>query len=189
MPNFPQTPIGTNTDWLLEEYKILQAKIDKIGEHQFKVRSWSAALVTALLASSFARHIPHYIPLLALLIIAAFQLTETRQNRIGEALGKRAYLIERGLRMLSRPTGTAMTSEQERWRTVVLRYRELRNVPGIARALGTPRFSMSLEQALEAETPAALADWLVARADVLFYAIQYAIVIIVTFYLAQQAHK
>lgn len=47
----PENPSETN-NWLLEEYKIIQAKIDKFGEDRFKVRSWSVTLVSGLVVGA-----------------------------------------------------------------------------------------------------------------------------------------
>ncbi|HEV2331140.1 MAG TPA: hypothetical protein VGY56_20345 [Verrucomicrobiae bacterium] len=86
---------------LLEEYKIIQGKIDKIGEDKFKVRSWSFTLLTGGIAiTKFSGASDSDLPigpwtfLLFLPAIAAFHLVECRQRQIGKRLGLRAEAIE-----------------------------------------------------------------------------------------------
>jgi len=67
-------------DPLLEEYKILLPKIDKIGDYRFIVRGWSATIVLGLLFGSSAANVPPYIVLLALPIVGLFYLMEANQN-------------------------------------------------------------------------------------------------------------
>ena len=57
--NCPQPPSSVSepalrgeNDLLLDEYKILQAKIDKLGEDMFKVRSWCITVFSGILAGA-----------------------------------------------------------------------------------------------------------------------------------------
>jgi hypothetical protein len=43
-----------STEWFLEEYKLIQAKIDKVLDSQFQVRSWSISLLTGFVVGVFA---------------------------------------------------------------------------------------------------------------------------------------
>jgi len=85
---------------LLEEYKIIQGKIDKLGEDKFKVRSWSFTLLTGGVAvAKFSGTLENsslgpYLLLLFLPAVAAFHLVELRQRQIGKRLGLRAEAIE-----------------------------------------------------------------------------------------------
>lgn len=82
-------------DPLLEEYKILLPKIDKIGDYRFIVRGWSATIVLGLLFGSSAANVPNYIVLLALPIVGLFYLMELNQNNLQVVLMKRAAGLER----------------------------------------------------------------------------------------------
>lgn len=85
---------------LMEEYKIIQGKIDRIGEDKFKIRSWSFTLLTGgVAAAKFTGALENSYsgPFLILLFIPAvwaFQLVENRQRQIGKRLGLRAAAIE-----------------------------------------------------------------------------------------------
>jgi hypothetical protein len=88
-------------DPLLEEYKILLPKIDKIGDYRFIVRGWSATIVLGLLFGSSAANVPYYIVLLALPIVGLFYLMEANQNDLQVVLMKRAASLERTFQMAS----------------------------------------------------------------------------------------
>jgi hypothetical protein len=84
---------------LLEEYKIIQDKIDKLGEDKFKVRSWCFTLLTGgVAAAKFSGSLESkFGPLLLVLFLPAilgFQLVEARQRQISKRLGLRAEAIE-----------------------------------------------------------------------------------------------
>src|SRR6266487_1983549 len=85
---------------LLEEYKLIQGKIDKLGEDKFKVRSWSFTLLTGGVAvAKFSGTLENswlgpFLLLLFLPAVAAFHLVELRQRQIGKRLGLRAEAIE-----------------------------------------------------------------------------------------------
>ena len=88
-------------DPLLEEYKILLPKIDKIGDYRFIVRGWSATIVLGLLFGSSAANVPPYIVLLALPIVGLFYLMEANQNVLQVVLMKRATSLERTIQAAS----------------------------------------------------------------------------------------
>ena len=85
---------------LLEEYKLIQGKIDKLGEDKFKVRSWCFTVLTgaaALMKFSGALEATALSPLWLVLFlpaIAAFHFIELRQRQIGYIIGLRAKSIE-----------------------------------------------------------------------------------------------
>src|ERR1041384_5656276 len=83
------------TDWLVEEYKILQSKIDKIGEDRFKVRTWSVTVTMGLLlgAKISATFSPATL-IFALLTVSIFHLVEHKQRGLGRKLGDRALKLE-----------------------------------------------------------------------------------------------
>lgn len=88
-------------DPLLEEYKILLPKIDKIGDYRFTVRGWSATIVLGLLFGSSAANVPSYIILLAVPIVILFYLMERNQNNLQVVLMKRAASLERTFQAVS----------------------------------------------------------------------------------------
>src|SRR5439155_17960152 len=112
-------PFETNK-WLVEEYKIIQVKIDKLGEDRFKVRSWSVTLVSGLVvgAKLTTLNLPPIL-LFAGVAVVLFHLVEHQQRQTSRRLGWRAREIERAL---------------EKRDSSALR-KELGFVPGIADAL------------------------------------------------------
>jgi len=91
---------------LLEEYKLIQGKIDNLGEYKFKVRSWCFTILTGGFAAiKFSGVLEDYsfsppMLLLFLPVIGAFHLVELRQHQISKRLGFRAAAIEREWRSI-----------------------------------------------------------------------------------------
>src|SRR5437868_10541027 len=83
---------------LWDEYTLIQNKIDKIGEFQFKVKGWSATLLGAFVYGGFkTSHLT--VALLGGLGIAfVFHITEKRQRALSKALGEGALELERAFR-------------------------------------------------------------------------------------------
>lgn len=83
-------------DFLSDEYKILQDKIDKIGGFRFTIKGWSITLVVAaLFAGSATSTIPLW--LLAgvlLLFIFMFYSVERKQANLSRRFGQRCRKIE-----------------------------------------------------------------------------------------------
>jgi hypothetical protein len=79
----------------LEEYKLLLAKIDKLGDYRLTIRGWSATIILGLLLGGSVVSAPSYVLLLALPIVAIFYLMEVHQNDLQTALQKRAASLER----------------------------------------------------------------------------------------------
>lgn len=101
-------------DLLLEEYKLLQGKIDKIGEFKFKVRGWSFTLVTALVVGT-AKSDLTWLHIVALsvamfLLLVAFNVMEQYQNELGRAFGKRATDIQQAIFRLTQGANAAMAA-------------------------------------------------------------------------------
>jgi hypothetical protein len=82
-------------DPLMEEYKLLLAKIDKLGDYRFTIRGWSATIVLGLLLGGSVASVPPYILLLALPVVFIFYLMEKSQNDVQNFLQKRAASLER----------------------------------------------------------------------------------------------
>ena len=89
------------TNTLLEEYRIIQNKIDKIGEFEFKVRGWTITLESALIISLMTGRIPlglsWYLFLLMVIIVLIFQFLEEKQREIKRALVSRVFIIEKAI--------------------------------------------------------------------------------------------
>jgi len=83
---------------LLEEYKIIQSKIDKIGEFQLKVRSWSITLEIALLGAIFTEKVPpelfYWAILFIVLIVFIFHFHEQEQREIQSYLSERVFPLK-----------------------------------------------------------------------------------------------
>jgi len=85
----------------LEEYKIIQSKIDKIGEFKFKVKGWSITLVVGLIASIYANKVGYNLFPVILAIPLLFQILEHEQDEYSTALGNRAMALEKIIDRLS----------------------------------------------------------------------------------------
>src|SRR5947209_1373029 len=79
---------------LMDEYKILQDKIDKIGGFRFTVKGWSVTLITGSLAAASAANNPGYVPLALILVVVTFFLLEYQQWEFSLRFGMRASEIE-----------------------------------------------------------------------------------------------
>lgn len=83
---------------LWDEFKLIQDKIDRIGDFHFRVRTWAITLSTALVAGGLAKSVSWYTYLLALPLISTFHLIDRTQSYWEEAMVGRAAVIERMLR-------------------------------------------------------------------------------------------
>src|ERR1700682_996379 len=85
---------GSYPDRLWDEYRLVQEKIDKIGEFQFKVKGWSATLLGAVLygGAVTSRIFPALFS--ALVVAVVFHISEKRQRLLSKRLGRRAMAIE-----------------------------------------------------------------------------------------------
>lgn len=87
--------------WLqvqLEEYKILQGKIDKIGEFHFKIKEWSITIVLAFVLGTRAFQAPAPYLLILLPVILVLWLLEKQQTVLQRRFGARALLLEQLIR-------------------------------------------------------------------------------------------
>src|SRR5437899_887569 len=117
----------TQHEWLLEEYKILQSKIDTIGEDRFKVRAWSVTITLGLIiGEKLFDAIPPPALGLALASVVLFHMLEHRQRDLARRVGGRAREIERILRRLSRIGSEEKISLEKRADLL-----SLHSVPGI----------------------------------------------------------
>lgn len=94
-----------DTGLALEEYRILQGKIDKFGEFHFHVRGWTVTLITALLLTTLQSGVSPYALLVGLPLVGIFRLLEAQQTVWQRAFTARLFELERDLRVRSRGVG------------------------------------------------------------------------------------
>ncbi len=82
----------------LEEYKILQGKIDKIGDFRFKIKSWTITLFTGFILGTLVSPLPKITFLFAFVIVALFHYFEGYQSIWHKVYSKRIIEIENQLR-------------------------------------------------------------------------------------------
>lgn len=82
---------------LLEEYKLIQGKLDRIGDFRFRVKQWAITLVLGLIVGGAASpNVPGYLILVVgLLLASGFAVVEVFYDRQHKVLGARARHIER----------------------------------------------------------------------------------------------
>jgi hypothetical protein len=169
-PAEPKTGPGLDRMW--EEYKLVQAKIDKIGDFQFKVKSWSAALLGAVLSGAVAA--PRFpIAMMAMVgaafLVLIFHLSERRQRQLSRLLGRRASDLERAFSELP------PISDKLIWERIQRRIPSLRSIPGIASSIVGKKDEKWDGQWICEDWPM-IFRWLVRHSDDVFYLIQYFLV-------------
>lgn len=165
---------------LWEEYKLIQEKIDKIGEYQFKVKSWSATLLGALLFGGAATsRILLALPC-AFVVAIVFHLSERRQRLLSQRLGRRAFAIERAF------VDFPPISDEKKWKRIQRRIPALEFVPGIAAAIRAENPKPWSWQWVCKDWKA-IWHWLVAHSDDVFYCAQY--VLILALFVVYGLHK
>jgi hypothetical protein len=118
---------------LMDEYKIIQDKIDKIGAFRFTIKGWS---ITVIIASIFAGNAtsvgPRWLWGISLVgFLGGFFLYERQQTNIGYRLGNRSIVIESVLSRLLRKAARDSDNVSVSSSFIILRY-----VPGIAHIRG-----------------------------------------------------
>ena len=147
-----------STDWLLEEYKLLQSKIDKIGEDRFKVRTWSVTITMGL--SLGARISATFSPVtlvFALLTVSIFHLVEHKQRGLGRKLGDRALKLEALIRNRGDVNGIQNDETPAHFPEIA----------GKLRTWASSEYKRKISQRWS------IWDWCVVRADNVFYCVQY----------------
>jgi hypothetical protein len=138
-------------DPLLEEYKILQSKIDKLGDNRFIIKGWSATIVIGLALGATAASVPPFMILFGIPVVFMFWLMELNQSNLQKALGRRAHDLE----YASRPAGGVD------YRMIRSLGKPLGPVPGVATVV------------MRADTGATGMRWLAVQlSDNLFYWMQ-----------------
>jgi hypothetical protein len=177
-PEAEQLEAGLVRLW--EEYKLIQEKIDKIGEYQFKVKSWSATLLGALLFGGAATsRILLALPC-AFVVAVVFHLSERRQRLLSQRLGRRAFAIERAF--IEFPP----ILDEVKWKRIQRRIPALEFVPGIAAAIRGENAKPWDWQWIFGDWKA-IWHWLVAHSDDVFYCAQY--LLITGLFVAYGFHK
>lgn len=95
--------MASSTDYLWEEYKLLQGKVDSIGAFKFQVRGWAITLIGAFLVSGISANITPYAFLGGLAIIGMFFLIDRNQQVWQTAYVNRLAQLE--VKLFSRQTG------------------------------------------------------------------------------------
>ena len=184
------------TSLLLEEYKIVQTKIDKLGEDMFKVRSWCITLFTGVVAG--AKLIGELSPMVVVLlapVVLAFQIVEQRQRQVSRRSAKRGLQIELAMRRALRKSGKG-TVFAPRLATQLLRqgskdksarrlrawFQRRRQTPAAERrrkheTSGTDSVEASGEGSGGTKSPT-FWECVVTQADFLFYVAQYGIILV-----------
>ena len=144
---------------LWDEYKLIQEKIDKIGEFQFKVKGWSATLLGAFVYGGFKTSQLGIALVGGLGIAFLFHITEKRQRAFSKALGERALELERAFQSFP------PVSNSRLWDAVVQRTPQMRHTPAVARALART----------------GLSGWWVTHSNEVFYWLQYALLMTLLF--------
>ncbi len=121
-----------SSDWFLEEYKLIQSKIDNVQTSQFQVRSWSVSLLTGFVLGVFATHTPPPVLLIAIPIIWTFQRQDKRQEWFRKTLSTRVAHLESGINLLGLPTAGFSAADMKRWAKLRRYVPDLGAVPGTA---------------------------------------------------------
>ncbi len=83
---------------LWDEFKLVQDKIDRIGDFHFRVRTWAITLSTAIAIAGLTNKASWYVYLVSFPLIASFNLIDRAQTHWQEALVERARQVENHLR-------------------------------------------------------------------------------------------
>jgi hypothetical protein len=168
----PPTPREQLASRLMDEYKILQDKIDKIGAFRFTIKGWS---ITVILASIFAGAATNIVPRwlwagVLTVFIGGFFWFEMVQTNLRGHLTRRVIAIEDVLSRILRNEAKAAADELVSSSFISLHY-----VPGIARHV-QPKDKRSRWRKKRS-----FANWIhrCLEADILFYFIQILVVLAV----------
>jgi len=96
----------------LEEYRLVQGKIDKIGEFRFIVRGWAVTLAIAVVATAELAKLHPIAMLLAILALGVFAAAERREERLAAVLRRRAQRLEAFLMLTTASALPNMTTVQ-----------------------------------------------------------------------------
>jgi len=113
---------------LVDEYKILQDKIDKIGAFRFTIKGWSITVIIAsIFAGSATRTVPRSLWAISLIFfLVVFFFYERQQTNLRYRFGQRVLTIEAVLSRLLRSLAHESGSQP-----VTSSFLTVRFVPGI----------------------------------------------------------
>jgi len=95
-----------------DEYKLLQEKLDRIGDFRFRVKTWCVGVFTGFLIAGAAADGRWVIYLLSLTVIFAFWLLERYHLHWQRALTRRAATLERSLQRQFKSTVVAESTDE-----------------------------------------------------------------------------
>ncbi|MFL6352269.1 MAG: hypothetical protein ACJ74Z_10520 [Bryobacteraceae bacterium] len=114
-PDKPRDPVRSSeapelTDLkkrILDEYKLLQDKMDKIGGFRFTIKGWSITAIAGASVASFATTGAGKAPMMLVstvlgLMVVFFFAFEVEQVRLSRLFGRRARALEKTLRDIDR---------------------------------------------------------------------------------------
>lgn len=209
---------GDSGSLLLEEYKLIQAKIDKLGEDKFKVRSWCFTLLTGVVVAMRyfgileISWVSLWILLMLLPAVFAFHLVELRQRQLSKRLGYRAAAIERTWRGKKYDERSRSATPQlatfliQEGRVENARCSIFAKLKALAvlvdrklypektsevddEANKTGGFRAAPPKRVKPERPPSLKECLIVNAEDLFYAVQYFLVIVFAIFLVRAILK
>jgi len=154
-------------DRLVEEYKILQDKIDKIGAFRFTIKGWSITIIIAsIFAGSATKAVPKWLWGISLVVfLIVFFFFEKQQTDLSHRFGQRVLAIEGVLSRLLRNLANTSNSQ-----SVLTSFLTLHFVPGIGHHLRS--------HAGRQRAPGRRAWQSYVDADVWFYVIQFVAVVV-----------
>lgn len=88
--------MALNIEW--EEYKVLQDKIDSIGDFRFRVKGWTVTLIVGFILGGFATSLPSFAFLFGLLIVFGFHSLELHYVNLQRVFISRISKLEHRLR-------------------------------------------------------------------------------------------
>jgi len=81
--------------YLWEEYKLLQDKVDRIGDFHFRIKGWMVTLLAGSSVGAYAARTPAWAFLVTILFaVAAFAIAEWRQSVMERAYLSRLFELE-----------------------------------------------------------------------------------------------
>lgn len=92
--------LATKLAW--EEYKLLQDKLDKLGDFRFRVKTWAVTISSGLIAGGAVGKVSVLACLLALIVLVMFWSIEQYYNRVHSAVVLRLRAVERHLVRMQR---------------------------------------------------------------------------------------
>jgi hypothetical protein len=151
----------------MDEYKILQDKIDKIGAFRFTIKGWSITVViAAVVAGSATKSVPPWLWFGVLIVfLIGFFLFEKQQTDLRHRFSLRVLVIEDVMSRLLRAAGRQSGSDP-----VIRSFTSLHFIPGIGHHV----------QVRRARKRGSITLWRSCiDADIMFYFVQIIVLLLV----------